>query len=71
MKRYSRDASADGWHFLTGTEPNIRAVADAVGYHYRYDPKTKMFFHAVGIMVSLRKGEPHVTSTASSLSRKI
>jgi protein SCO1 len=57
VKLYSRRASTDGWHFLTGTEPNIRAVADAVGYHYRYDPKTKMFFHAAGIMVLTPEGK--------------
>ncbi|HUB81829.1 MAG TPA: SCO family protein [Bryobacteraceae bacterium] len=46
----SKDGTA-GWHFLTGTEPNIRAVADAVGFHYRYDPATKIFLHASGIMM--------------------
>ncbi len=49
--------SGEGWHFLTGTEANIRAVADAVGFHYRYDPKTKMFFHAAGIMVLTPEGK--------------
>ena len=48
---YSSKAGPEGWHFLTGTEPNIRAVADAVGFHYRYDPKTKLFLHASGLMV--------------------
>lgn len=42
---------SQGWHFLTGNEKNIRKLADAAGYHYRYDPKTKMFFHGAGIMV--------------------
>lgn len=55
-KLYSREASVSGWHFLTGTEPNIDAVAAAVGYHYRYDPKTKMFFHGAGIMVLTPEG---------------
>lgn len=44
-------SAAQAWHFLTGNETEIRKVADAVGYHYRYDPKTKMFFHGAGIMV--------------------
>ena len=48
---YSSKAGPEGWHFLTGTQPNIRAVADAVGFHYRYDPETKVFLHASGIMV--------------------
>ena len=53
---YSKTADPSGWHFLTGTDANIHAVADAVGYHYRYDPKTKMYFHAAGIMVLTPEG---------------
>jgi len=56
-KLYSRDGSTNGWHFLTGTDPNIHAVADAVGYHYRYDPKSKMFFHGAGIMILTPEGK--------------
>ncbi|MFN2165981.1 MAG: SCO family protein, partial [Anaerolineae bacterium] len=29
VKRYGRNGSAAGWHFLTGEESQIRAVADA------------------------------------------
>jgi protein SCO1 len=57
VKLYSRRVSVEGWHFLTGTEDNIRAVADAVGFHYRWDPKTKMFFHAAGIMALTPEGK--------------
>jgi protein SCO1/2 len=51
LKRYGRPDTANGWHFLTGDEANIRALTDAVGYHYRYDPKTDQFAHASGIMI--------------------
>jgi protein SCO1/2 len=57
VKLYSSTASPAGWHFLTGTEPNIRAVADAAGFRYRYDPKTKMYFHAAGVMVLTPEGK--------------
>lgn len=57
VKLYSSKATWDGWHFLTGDEVNIRAVADAVGYHYRYDPKSGMYFHAAGIMVLTPEGK--------------
>jgi protein SCO1 len=57
VKLYSRHPSSEGWHFLTGTEANIRAVTDAVGFHYRWDQKTKMFFHAAGIMVLTPEGK--------------
>lgn len=51
LKRYGRPNTANGWHFLTGDEANIKALTEAVGYHYKYDPKTDQFAHASGIMV--------------------
>ncbi len=54
--RTPRRYGTQGWHFLTGDEKNIHAVADAVGFHYRYDPKTKVFLHASGIMVLTPQG---------------
>jgi protein SCO1/2 len=53
---YSSKAGVAGWHFLTGDEKEIRAVADAAGFHYRYDPRTKMFLHASGILVLTPRG---------------
>jgi len=34
LKRYGRPETADGWHFLTGTQPNIDALTQAVGFRY-------------------------------------
>src|SRR5258705_2027242 len=31
LKRYNRANTANGWHFLTGDEANIKALTDAVG----------------------------------------
>ncbi|MGH9621182.1 MAG: SCO family protein [Bryobacteraceae bacterium] len=57
VHEYSPNASLKGWHFLTGNEQNIRAVTNAVGFHYHYDPKSKMFFHGAGIMVLTPQGK--------------
>jgi protein SCO1/2 len=51
-----RAASSDdplwtGWHFLVGTEANIQAVADSVGYHFKLDPKTGDYAHEAALMV--------------------
>jgi protein SCO1/2 len=51
MRRYGRPGTANGWHLLTGDEANIKALTDAVGYHYKYDPTTDQFAHASGIMI--------------------
>jgi protein SCO1/2 len=34
VKRYGRPETASGWHFLTGTQPNIDALTQAVGFRY-------------------------------------
>ena len=34
VKRYGRPETANGWHFLTGTQPNIDALTRAVGFGY-------------------------------------
>jgi len=34
VKRYGRPESANGWHFLTGTQPNIDSLTRAVGFRY-------------------------------------
>lgn len=51
LRRYGRPNSANGWHFLTGDEANIKALTGAVGFHYKYDPRTDQFAHASGIMI--------------------
>ena len=50
-RRYSRNGGNAGWHFLVGSQPDIHAVADAAGFHYRYDTASQMYFHAAGIMI--------------------
>lgn len=34
LKRYGRPETANGWHFLTGTQPNIDVLTQAVGFRY-------------------------------------
>ena len=51
LRRYGRPNTANGWHFLTADERNSKALADAVGFHYKYDPRTDQYAHASGIMI--------------------
>jgi protein SCO1/2 len=48
---YDRPGAFEGWHFLTGDEPQIKQLAAAVGFRYAYDPHTRQFAHPSGIMV--------------------
>lgn len=44
------------WHFLTGTEAEIRRVADAVGFKYTYDASTRQYAHPAVVMVLTPEG---------------
>ena len=56
VERYGRPETADGWHFLTGREENIRALASAVGFRYEYDEEIKQYAHGAGIELLTPKG---------------
>jgi protein SCO1 len=51
LEGYEHPEGAAGWHFLTGDEQQIRALANVVGFRYVYDKETKQYAHAAGIMV--------------------
>jgi protein SCO1/2 len=51
LRRYGRQGTANGWHFLCADAADSKALADAVGFHYKYDPATDQYAHASGIMV--------------------
>ncbi len=40
----------DGWEFLTGEDKNIHALADAVGFHYRFLPERKEYAHKAALI---------------------
>jgi protein SCO1/2 len=45
-------ADAKGaWPFLVGLEKDIHPVAEAVGFHYKYDEATKQYAHPAAIFV--------------------
>ena len=56
LRSYGRSKTGPGWHFLTGQAPQIKALADAVGYHFFYDPPSQQFAHPSGLMVATPDG---------------
>jgi protein SCO1/2 len=50
-------SDGSGWHFLTGQEPQIKQLADAVGFHYHRDPRTKQYIHATGLTILTPAGK--------------
>jgi len=53
---YGKAETANGWHFLSGDEKDIRKVTDAVGFRYVPDPETHQFAHATGVVVVTPSG---------------
>jgi protein SCO1/2 len=60
VRRYGHPESAAGWHFLTGTQPNIDALTQAVGFGYVKIPgpdgRLTQFAHASSIQIVTPQG---------------
>ncbi len=56
VERYGRPQSAAGWHFLTGKEENIQALAAAVGFRYAFDESIQQYAHGAGIEILTPRG---------------
>src|SRR5580693_4363799 len=60
VKRYGRPQTANGWHFLTGQQAEIDALASATGYGYTRVPgpdgKMNQFAHASAIELLTPQG---------------
>jgi protein SCO1/2 len=57
VESYGRPGAEKGWHFLTGDEPQIKRLADAVGFRYAFDAKKGEYSHGSGIMVLTPQGK--------------
>ena len=57
IENYGRPSAVAGWHFLTGEQPAITAVADAVGFKYDYNAERGEYMHAAGIFVLTPAGK--------------
>jgi protein SCO1/2 len=49
LQAFGKPEARAAWTFLTGAEPDIRAVAGALGFHYAYDEKTRQYAHAAAV----------------------
>jgi len=57
LEKFQGSGAQQGWHFLTGDQANIKPLADAVGFHYKYDQASQQYVHASGIMVVTPEGK--------------
>jgi protein SCO1/2 len=56
LKEYTRPSAKEGWHFLTGSEKNIKALSKALGIKYIWDDGSKQFIHPDGIILATPDG---------------
>ena len=57
VKRFSNPAAAAaGVHFFTAPPDEVRAIASAVGFPYRYDEHSRQFAHPAGFVVTTPGG---------------
>jgi protein SCO1/2 len=57
VERSGEPSIAKGWHYLTGTEANIRRLTKAAGFRYVWDGRTQQYAHPAGIVVATPQGK--------------
>ncbi len=57
IAKYGRPEAAAGWHFLTGQQAAIDALAASVGFRYYYDRASDQYVHASAIMLLTPQGK--------------
>jgi len=56
IESYGRAGAGEAWHFLTGDEDEVRRLADALGFGYRYVEERGEFAHPAVLFVSTPDG---------------
>jgi protein SCO1/2 len=51
LRQHEIPGAEEGWHFLTGQQPAVRRLAQAMGYRYRYDLTASQYAHPAGVLV--------------------
>ena len=57
VARSGKPSIAAGWHYLTGTEENIRRLTSAAGFRYAWDEASQQYAHPAGIVVATASGK--------------
>jgi len=57
LAQYARPGSEGGWHFLHGSENNVKAMAKALGITYHYNEARKEYVHPATVVLSTPNGK--------------
>lgn len=56
LESYGKAALEEGWHFLSGSESNIKQLASALGIFYSYVPERKEYSHPAVFTICMPDG---------------
>lgn len=57
LGKYNKPRGRDGWHFLTGSREHVEALAEQVGFRFRYDEGRDEYAHGSALMVLTPDGK--------------
>ncbi len=57
LKAYGRPDGDKGWHFLVGSEANVKSLADQLGFKFKWLEDQKQFAHAAVAYVITPEGK--------------
>jgi protein SCO1/2 len=55
--QYGRASGASGWHFTVGEESEVRRLASAIGFGYRYDARQDQYAHPAVVFLATPTGK--------------
>lgn len=50
LRLLGKSEAADGWHFLTADEENVRRMTEALGYRFKWSDEAQEYLHGSAIM---------------------
>jgi protein SCO1/2 len=57
LTQYGRPEARGGWSFLAGSENNVKAFADAIGFKFQYDAERKEYAHPAALVIASPDGK--------------
>jgi len=57
IKGFGLENIKNDWHFLTGSQVNIKKIADSIGYIYYYDAQRNEYMHPAAITLLSSEGK--------------
>lgn len=57
LELYGRPAAENGWHFLTGDEPNVKALMASLGFKYKWNDEANEWAHASAAIIVTPEGK--------------